>query len=182
MSIRKKHGMDLSGILAGLFLAVVFAKTGVFEQIIAFGGEFTIITNFIAGMFFTSAFTTPAAMVALGELAQAGSVWTVAGIGAFGAVTIDLLIFLLFREKLSERTRAFLSIPKYRRFLHLFHHKFFRWLTPFLGALVIASPLPDELGLAMMGLSRLHLPVFLPVSFAANFVGILLIGTVAQSL
>lgn len=182
MSTSKKHHGDLSAILASIFLAFVFAKTGIFERLIVEGGEITLLTNFIAGMFFTSAFTTAPAMVVLGEIAQSGSLWLVATVGALGAVFGDFLIFFFFRERLSRTTKSFLTIPKYRRFFHIFHHKFFRFLTPLLGAVIIASPLPDELGLAVMGLSKLRLSVFLPLSFAANFVGILLIGEVAQLL
>ena len=51
-----------------------------------------------------------------------------------------------------------------------------------LGALIIASPLPDELGLAMMGVARIKLRVLIPISLVLNFAGIVLIGLIANAL
>ena len=50
---------------------------------------------------------------------------------------------------------------------------------PLTGAIIIASPLPDELGLAMMGLSRVPIAAFIPISYTMNFLGILLIEFIA---
>jgi hypothetical protein len=58
----------------------------------------------------------------------------------------------------------------------------FRAVMPFLGALIIASPLPDELGLVFLGISKLKTRYFLPLSFVLNFFGILIIGLIAKSL
>jgi hypothetical protein len=44
-----------------------------------------------------------------------------------------------------------------------------------LGAFIIASPLPDELGLTLMGMSKVRLAVLVPVSFVMNAVGIYLL-------
>src|SRR3989304_3240061 len=55
-----------------------------------------------------------------------------------------------------------------------FRLRFFRWLIAFLGALVIASPLPDELGLMMMGFSKMRTLFFIPISFLLNSLGILI--------
>jgi hypothetical protein len=41
-----------------------------------------------------------------------------------------------------------------------------------LGALIIASPLPDEFGLALMGISRMRALVLMPISFVMNALGI----------
>lgn len=60
--------------------------------------------------------------------------------------------------------------------------KVFRWITFFLGALVISSPLPDELGLAMMGLSKAKMSTLIPVSLIFNSLGILAIALVARNL
>ncbi|OGG78335.1 hypothetical protein A3A36_01445 [Candidatus Kaiserbacteria bacterium RIFCSPLOWO2_01_FULL_52_12b] len=64
----------------------------------------------------------------------------------------------------------------------IFRPRLFKWLIPFVGALIIASPLPDEAGLAMMGLSKMKTSVFIPISFALNFLGILAIGIFAKEL
>ena len=60
--------------------------------------------------------------------------------------------------------------------------KLFRWLTFFAGGLIIASPFPDELGISLLGFSKMRTSWFIPLSFALNCIGILLIGWVAKAL
>lgn len=54
------------------------------------------------------------------------------------------------------------------------------WLGPLCGFVIIASPLPDELGLLMMGLSGIRLLWFIPLAFSANAAGIFLIALAGQ--
>jgi hypothetical protein len=49
---------------------------------------------------------------------------------------------------------------------------YFGWLAPVVGALVIASPLPDELGITLLGIARLRNWQFVVLSFIFNFAGI----------
>ena len=69
-----------------------------------------------------------------------------------------------------------------KRIKVLFKLKFFRWLTFLVGGLIIASPFPDELGISLLGFSKMRTSWFIPLSFAFNFVGILLVGLVAKAL
>ena len=119
---------------------------------------------------------TPVAFVALSELAHVSSLLTVAFFGALGAVLGDLLIFKFLRDRL-DRDVVFLlkGSSRLRRLKALFHLKLFRWVSFFIGGLILATPLPDELGLAVMGLSKTRIWVFALISFAFKFVSILFI-------
>ena len=101
---------------------------------------------------------------------------TVAFFGALGAVLGDLLIFKFLRDHL-DRDVVFLlkGSSRLRRLKALFHLKLFRWVSFFIGGLILATPLPDELGLAVMGLSKTRTWVFAFISFAFKFVSILFI-------
>ena len=57
---------------------------------------------------------------------------------------------------------------------------FFYWLSSFLAAAIIASPLPDELGLMILGFIHFNTKKFLPIAFVLNFLGILAITLFAQ--
>lgn len=134
-------------------------------------------------MFFTSIFTTTPAIVTLGAIAQSSqSVLPVAIFGGLGALCGDLIIFRFMRDRLGEDITRLIKNSGNGRLRSIVRLKFFRWLTFFLGALVIASPLPDELGLAMMGFSKIKTSLFIPVSFVFNFLGILVIGLIAKNL
>ena len=56
------------------------------------------------------------------------------------------------------------------------------WLGPLCGIIIIASPLPDEIGLFMMGLSRIRMIWFIPLAFIVNAGGIFLVVLTSQYL
>src|SRR3989338_5980948 len=173
---------DLGLIVLSVFIAVILAKTGGLESLITSTKEVRFIGSFIAGIFFVSVFTAAPATVALGEIAQSNSIITVAIIGGLGALIGDLLIFRFIRDKISQDFSYLVKLSRTERFFSVFKLKLFRWLIPFVGALIVASPFPDEVGLAMLGLSKTKTSVFIPLSFFLNLIGILIIGLIAKTL
>ncbi|MBI4709190.1 MAG: hypothetical protein HY764_03245 [Candidatus Portnoybacteria bacterium] len=173
---------DLILITLSVIIAVILAKTGALEGFLAGAKEYGFLGSLIAGMFFVSIFTAAPAGVVLFEIAAAGSMWEVALLGAIGAMIGDLLIFRFIKVRISKDVSWLIRKTKQERLASIFRLKLFRWLVPFFGALIIVSPLPDELGLAMMGLSKMKTAIFMPMSFVLNFLGILIIGLFAKDL
>jgi len=63
---------------------------------------------------------------------------------------------------------------------HLMHTKYFSWTLPVIGAIIIASPLPDEMGVGLMGISKLKTKQFILLSFILNSIGIFLIASAGR--
>ena len=174
---------DLGIIILSIIVAVLLIKTGTIEEILLRTQDLWFLGSFIAGMFFTSVFTVAPAIVALGEIAQSSqSVLPIALFGGLGALCGDLIIFRFMRDRFGEDIMRLIRNSGNGRLRSIVRLKSFRWLTFFLGALVIASPLPDELGLIMMGFSKTKTSLFIPVSFVFNSLGILVIGLIAKNL
>jgi len=178
---KRQFTQDLFFIAVSIILATCAAQAGLVDWVVDAVADFRYLAIFVSGMFFTSVFTTPVAIVALGELAVHNNIWLVALLGGLGAVSGDYLIFRFVRDRVSEDFGYLLSISKVKRLPHLFRTEAFRWFAPFLGALVIASPLPDEIGVAILGFSKLDERTFLPLSYIANSFGILVIGLIATN-
>ena len=173
---------DMAIIVLSIVIAVVLAKTGALADILTSSKESGRLGSFIAGIFFTSIFTVAPAAVTLGALAQADSIAQTALFGAFGAVLGDLIIFRFVRDRFSVHLMELLrERGGGRRTVTLFRLKSFRWLTFLAGGLIVASPLPDELGISLLGFSKLKTSLFIPLSFVFNFAGIFLIGIAARS-
>ncbi len=174
---------DLSIVALSILVAVILIKANILSDILASTSSYRFVSSFVAGMFFTSVFTTAPAIVTLGELAHNGSLFATAFFGALGAVTGDIIIFQFIRDKLSVH---FVELVKHnslwKRFFALFRLKYFRWFTFMLGGLIIASPFPDELGISLLGFSKLKTSSFIPISLVFNFLGILTIGLIAKAL
>ncbi len=173
---------DLAIVILSIFVAIILAKTGALESLITSTHEMRFIGSFIAGILFVSVFTAAPATVVLGEIAQSNSVLALAIIGGLGALIGDLIIFRFVRDRVSQDFSYLIKISKTERLVSIFRLKLFKWIIPFIGALIVASPLPDEVGLAMLGLSRMKTSVFIPLSFLLNSIGILIIGLIAKAL
>ena len=174
---------DLMLVVFSIFIAIILAKTGVLQGLITSTQEMRFIGSFVAGIFFTSVFTTAPAIIALGEIAHANSVISTALLGSMGALAGGLVIYKFVRDRLSEHL---MELVKHRgggkRIKMLFKLKYFRWLTFLIGGFIIASPLPDELGVSLLGFSKMRIRFFVALSLVFNFIGILLIGIVAKAL
>lgn len=174
---------DLLIIAASILLAVLLAQSGLITKLLASTYSMNILGSFIAGLFFTSFFTTAPAIVALGELSLVNELLIVASVGAIGATLGDLVIFHFIRDRFSDHLMEVIKHEGWgRKTRALFKNKLARLVTPFLGFLIISSPLPDELGVSLLGFNKIKLAMFIPISYCANFVGIVVVGLVARGI
>lgn len=174
---------DVGIIILSIFIAILLVETDSLAFILDSSKELGIISSFIAGLFFTSVFTTAPSIAALGEISLLQSPYLTAAFGALGAVVGDLVIFRFIKDRVSQDIMELLGHQGgLRRLKTLFKLKIFRRLSFLLGGLIIASPLPDELGITLLGLAKMKIGVFIPLSLIFNFLGILAIGLVAKAL
>lgn len=176
---RNHIAQDVLLIAISITISVTLARTGAFTRLLEATQGVGVIQNFIAGLFFTSAFTTPLAIPILAEIARLGSPFSTAVVGGLGAMTGDLLLFRFTKDRIAEDIAALTTKKGLTKITHIFETRLFRWFSPFVAALIIASPLPDELGVTLLGLAKTRTSVFLLFSFAANFAGILIISFLA---
>lgn len=169
-------------ILLSLVAAWAIVHFDLVDSALGLTGDNVLWASLIAGAFFTSMVTTAPAIAVLGELGAGSNLWPVALVGAFGAVLGDFILFSFVRDRISKDAEFLLRGPRIMRVLHIFKHRRFRRVLPFVGALIIASPLPDELGLALLGLSKLSNRYFFVISYVMNALGIVLIGLAARGL
>lgn len=178
---RRELAKDLLLVVFGIVLTIVLAKSGALDRILSFlGGH--VWGSFLSGIFFTSAFTLAPASVVLVRIAESSSHVAVSLFGAFGAMCGDLALFLFIRDRFAADLTASFRPSFVKHVVSSFHLGFLKWLSPIIGALIIASPLPDELGLGLMGLSKTRVAILLPVSFVMNALGIYFLIWFAHSI
>jgi hypothetical protein len=174
--------IDAVIIVISIVVTIILVKTKIIANLITSTNQLWWLDNFIAGIFFTSIFTSAPATAVLGTMAQTKPVVLTALIGGAGAALGDIIIFQFIKNKLAVDFLYIINTSQSEKLISIFKLKHFRWFLAFLGALVIASPLPDEIGLMMMGLSKMRLALFLPLSFILNSLGILIIGWLARAI
>jgi len=178
----KRLEKDLIVIALSVVVGIILLKTGLVKDILYRSAELEYIGIFIAGIMFTSIFTTVPATIILGELALVTSAPLLALVGGLGALIGDFLIFRVLRENITEDVESLFHLKNNRRWKHLFKSKIFRGFVTLIGGIVLASPLPDEMGLALMGFSKTSSGSFAAISFICNFSGIYIIALIAQAL
>jgi hypothetical protein len=167
---RQELTKDLLFVFIGAVLAYVLAQAGIIGWLVnIFGNQ--IIASFFSGLFFTSVFTIAPASVALVSIVNT-SIMSIALWGALGALCGDLILFFFIRDRFADDVMLSIKPSVAKHILNSFHLGFMKWLSPLLGALIIASPLPDEFGLTLLGLSKTRVSILIPVSFVMNFLGI----------
>jgi len=172
----KKHlSRDLFWFIVSILVAILIVRSGIITHVLAGSAQGRLLGSFIAGLFFTSLFSIAPASIALVTLAKTTSIVEVALAGALGAMLGDLLIFQFIKSNLTDDLNEIALLPRYRKMKRLFSIRLLRILRPFIGAIVIISPLPDEIGLALLGFSKIPTIIMLPLTFILNFFGILLI-------
>lgn len=162
--------------LLSIVLAVVFYRYEPLHQLIFKLSDLGYFGAFISGMLFVWTFTAATGALMLLILAETLSPIEIGLIAGLGAITGDLLIFRFVKDGLAgEINDIYNHIDHKKHFKKLFHSKYFSWTLPVIGAIIIASPLPDELGVSLISISKMSTPKFIFLSYILNSLGIFLI-------
>ena len=166
--------------VVGFIIAILLLRTEGFKIFIQSLGKLGYLGAFIAGLLFVSTFTIAAGSVILATLSQTLPIPLVILAAGVGAVIGDLLIFRFIKDNVAEEI-----LPIYNELVNkshikkILHTKYFSWTLPVMGTLIIASPLPDELGVSLLGLSQIRLARFLIVSWVSHTIGMsIMVGAI----
>ena len=168
--------ITLSYVAAGLVF--IFLGPKFFQTLIV---PFGIIGVFAAGALYTYSFTTSIGALLLIALLPYHSVGVMAVVGGIGAAVADFTIFKLIRNDLKKEVDR---IATSKLIQQIGCRGIFckRWFRDLLGAIVIASPLPDEVGVAMMSTAKIKKETFILLTFIADVIGIYLLVNIFTTL
>jgi len=167
-------------LLISLIALFYFSGTDFGQDIITSISKLGYFGSFLSGIFFVSTFTVAPAGVVLFKLAQAYNPLLIALTAGLGAVIGDYIIFRFLKDNVFDEIKPVFMKFGGSNISRLMGTPYFAWLAPVIGALIIASPFPDEIGVGLMGLSKLKNWQFLTISFLLNSLGILIIITIAK--
>jgi len=163
-------------ILASIIVAIVFLKTPQVALFIEESAKFGPLAPVVSGFFYSDAVTAPAATAAIFYLGKVQNPFFIAAIGAFGAMLGDYIIFRYLKKRGLPEIDYVAKKFKIKSINKINSNKHLRALALLVAALIIASPLPDELGSAIFGALKFQTRYFLVLSYCLNFLGILAIS------
>lgn len=167
-------------LVIAIALFIVFLDSAIMVAFFEWSTELGYIGAFIAGMLFVSLFTATPAVVVLFELAQGNDPWGVALWATAGSLVGDYIILNIFEDKFVDEFNLIMRKMGMNRTMRKLRTKRYRVFEGVLGFAVVASPLPDEIGLALLDISHLSKFRILVLCAIANFAGIAAIVAVAQ--
>lgn len=168
-------------LVLSLALLFIVSDTDVAHSLIRHIGSYGYLGAFITGVFFVSTFTVAPASIVLFHLSQDLHPILIAVCAGAGAVIGDLIIFRILKDGVFDELS-----PLFKRFegsyiATLFKTPYFAWSVPVMGAIIIASPLPDEIGIGLLGLTKVTWWQFVLLAFVLNSTGIFIIVTLAKT-
>lgn len=157
------------------FASLIFRSEQLHSFVLNLGG-LGYIGAFFAGILFVSTFTVATGAVILLILAEQLSPVEIGVIAGLGAVLGDFTIFRFIKDNLTQEIVSIYNrIDGDHHFTKVLHSRYFGWTLPVIGAIIIASPFPDEIGVSLMGISKMNTYQFLVLSFILNATGIFLV-------
>jgi hypothetical protein len=166
-----------------LFILVIISSiwlwsSGTIEKFVLSMGEYGYLGAFIGGFFYSYGVTSPLAVVLFAAFSKDLNITVAAVLGGFGAMTSDYIIFKSVEETLKKPIQLTshykIKIPKIKS-------KLFYILSPLVAAIIIGSPLPDELAAVILGMEKLDDKAFVLLSFSFNLLGLLVIMLIART-
>lgn len=183
MKISRHKHKNLLLLIVGLIIALLVITNKNINELVLGLKQFGYLGVFLGGMLFVSTFTFATGVVILFSLAEHIPTLPMILLATFGAVFADYLIFRFVKDDVEKEIQPLYDgLEKFGKKNHLrklIHTKYFGWTLPVIGALVMASPLPDELGISLMGISNIKTKQFLIISFLSHGVGMTIVISAA---
>jgi hypothetical protein len=165
-------------LLTTYILALIIFRGPIAEVVKSGVLQLNYFGAFVAGIMFAYSFTAGFATAIFLVLGGENNFWLTGLIGGLGALTGDFIIFKMmrgaFKDELKKmgQEKIFQIFANNKKVATLTR----KYILPIVGALVIASPLPDEIGVTMLASDRLiNSRIFSILSYALNTAGIFVI-------
>jgi hypothetical protein len=174
-TIHQQKHHNILMLFLGLALAIFLAKNQTFNNFLLSLGQYGYISAVVAGAMFVCTFTVATGALVIFTLAKTLSPVELILFGMLGAVIFDMCIFKTIKNTVDKEIIEAFSNPRFNHFKKILHTKYFAWMMPLIGLLVFLSPLPDELGISLLGLSKLKTYQFLFISIFNHALGMFLV-------
>jgi hypothetical protein len=156
-------------LLLTFVVAWAIGRLGVVEEIAKeFSQSNQVLYTFFSGAMYSFSFTAGFSVLFFSKMDIAQqSLMPLALIAALGGLLADLLIFKFVKnvlfEELGPKVKALIAKSSDTKFERIFYGC--------IGALIIASPFPDEIGLTFMGVSKIKFWELVVLTYILDVIG-----------
>lgn len=169
---QQKAVIHLIFFLLSISVAYLLAISGIIHGFLERNRELTLLTAFVSGIFYTSGFTSIPAVASLFILSQDNNPLMISVIASVGSFIGDILLLKVFRKEINVTEDGLLDKKNKTKLTRVLQFPVIRHFIILVALIVIASPLPDELGIGLFGLINFKTKYFAWLSLILNFLGI----------
>jgi hypothetical protein len=169
-------------------LAYLLFQQGAFTPFLGLIGIPAYTSAFLAGLFFSFGFTSGFAIAVFVEIAPSVNPFFAALLAGLGATIADVTLFELIKVSFDDE---WAKVKESRPYLWLraHFHRHAPWesvrnaIKWFFACIIIASPLPDEIGITLMAGLAPHIGErrFALLCFSLNTIGVYIVISAARA-
>lgn len=141
-------------------------------------GDLSYLGIFIGGLLFSFGFTTPFA-IGIFLTSSPSNILIASLLGGFGAMLSDLFIYKIIKITFMDEFNKLKKTPYFKEIekeTNAIPRRIKHYLLYAFAGIIIASPLPDEIGVSMLaGLSHVKLISLGIISFIFNTLGVFIL-------
>lgn len=172
----------LTLFIVSVIFSIFLSRYELFNTFLLNLGNWGYIGAFFGGILFVSTFTVATGAVILLILAERLSPIELGIIAGFGGVVGDFMIFRFVKDGLLKEVTPIYNRLGGRHLTRMLQAKYFRWILRIIGAIIVASPFPDEIGVSLMGITKIKTYQFLLLVFVLDTVGVFLFIVAAKAI
>lgn len=165
-------------VLVGISIIAAFGLSQYqpFHDFLLSLGDWSYVGIFFTGILFVFTFTVATAIIIFNTFGEFLSPWMIGLVAGLGAVTGDYLIFMFVRKHVLGNINNLIKHSPKSLWAKIAKNTYFQWVLPVLGILIVALPFPDEVGIALLGISKVKPYQFVILAFVAHTIIITLIA------
>ena len=186
IALKIKYPKFLLLFLIYIITVVLFYKERVHLPFHDFLVSFGYIGIFLGGVFYAYGFTAAPAVAILLTLAKQQNFIFAGIIGGVGALLSDIIIFLFIKYSFMdeiEKLKKEKIVISMRKIIKKLSGSFSNHLLLIIACFLIASPLPTEIGVALMvAMKGLSMKKFLLIAYLLHTLGIFIILLIGNNI
>ena len=175
--MKKKYPKLIFLLLTFLVGGFLFYETKTYPPFHDFLVSLELLGIFLGGVFYAYGFTSAPSTAVLLVLAKEQNIIAAGIIGGIGALLSDTFIFLFIRHTFMdevEKLKKEKIIVNINGMIKKIFNPFDKYLIPVFASFLIASPLPTEMGVALMAsYKNISVNKFVFLAFILHTIGIL---------
>lgn len=168
---------SLTLLFLSILLTIFLSQYDFLNKALFSSGHIPILGSFIAGALYISASTAALGILILSDLSKTLSPIQIAIAAGIGGAVADFALFRFLRGNIFLEINPIYNKLGGRHLTRLMCRKYLKWSLPVIGAIIIASPLPDEIGIGLMGLSHIRNYQFVLLCLVLDTAGVFLLVT-----